>query len=68
VKVIRKDSFTFVRDQSILCIVYSATSIAAYGLGVSNVYEKGDTVVVFGYFIGFFTVYSIFLIYWNISL
>ena len=68
VKVIRQDSFSFVRNQSILCIVYSGSSITGFLLKVSNTNKIDNTKIAFGYLLGYFTAYSIFLIYWNISL
>ena len=68
VKVVRNNSFTFVRTQSIWCIVLEASYIALNLLNFVYYDKKSDWKQLSVYILGFFNAYATFIIYWNITL
>ena len=67
VKVERNNSFTFVRNQSIWCIVLVASYLAVNLLNFVYYDIKSDWKQFSVYILGFFYSYATLIIYWNIT-
>ncbi len=72
VKTIKNDSFKFVRNQSILCALFSATTAASYLLALywvlKGIEDAGVYLALLDTVFGTISTFSAILIFWNISL